>query len=121
LALSVVGRTVAALAEAAQVRVTNADDVGAHGALKLLSFFGQVLQELDWAEHRPVLFPQAALARAARLLEATAEMLRRGATVAPESPADTAPGLAQAFERDAVVLRELVAEHGTPPGPPPGG
>jgi hypothetical protein len=112
-------RTVTALAEAAHVRVENADAVGAHGALQILSLLGQVLYDLTGPPTDAVLLPQAALARGARLLDATAELLRQGAAVSSELPADAAAGLAAAFSRDAAGLRALLDEHGTPGGPTP--
>jgi hypothetical protein len=118
--LGTLGRTIAALAEAGHVRVTNADAVGASGALDLISLVGQVLHEQPEPAIGPVLLPQAALARAARLLEASAEMLRQGAAVTPDLPAGRAPSLAAALARDATALRALVSEHGTSPGPSPG-
>jgi hypothetical protein len=118
--LDTFGRTVAALAEAGHVRVANSDAVGAHGALQLLSLFGQVVAGLPAPGGGQVFLPQAALARGARLLEATAEMLRQGAALAPDLPAGSGPGVAEAFARDAATLRSRVAEHGTPAGPTPG-
>jgi hypothetical protein len=118
--LGTLGRTIAALAEAGHVMVTNADAVGANGALDLISLLGQILHERPDPAIGPVLLPQAALARAARLMEATAEMLRQGASVATNLPAGSAPTLAAALVRDASTLRALVSEHGTSPGPSPG-
>ena len=118
--LGTFGRTIAALAEAGHVMVTNADAVGTNGALDLTSLLGQVLHERPEPAIDPVLLPQAALARAARLMEATAEMLRQGAAVPPGLPAHSAPTLAAALARDATALRALVSEHGTSPGPSPG-
>jgi hypothetical protein len=118
--LGTLGRTIAALAEAGHVRVVNADAVGANGALDLVSLLGQILHERPDPAIGPVLLPQAALARAARLMEATAEMLRQGAFVAANLPVDSAATLASALVRDASTLRALVSEHGTSPGPSPG-
>ncbi len=118
--LGTLGRTVAALAEAGHVRVVNADVVGTNGALDLISLVGQVLHERPEPAIGPVLLPQAALARAARLMEATAEMLRQGAAVTPNLPVGSAPSLAAALARDAAELRALVSEHGNSPGPSPG-
>ncbi|MDA8302936.1 MAG: hypothetical protein M0005_15675 [Actinomycetota bacterium] len=115
-----VARLVTALAEAAHVRVENGDPVGAHGALQILSLLGQVLYDLPGPPKDVVLFPQAALARGARLLSATAEMLHQGAAVSPDLPSGSAAGLAAAFAQDAESLRELVEKHGTPSGPTPG-
>jgi hypothetical protein len=118
--LGKLGRTIAALAEAGHVRMANADMVGANGALDLVSLVGQVLHERPDPAISPVLLPQAALARAARLMEATAEMLRQGALVTPNLPAGSAPDLAGALVPDATALRALLSEHGTSPGPSPG-
>ena len=111
--LDVLGRSIAALAEAAQVRELNADDVGVHGALQVISLLGQLLHELPAAASGPVFVPQAALTRGARLLEATAQMIREGVVMSPDIPVDAVPTLAEAFSRDARTLRALVSEHGT--------
>jgi hypothetical protein len=115
-ALQFFGRTIAALAEAAHARVVNADAVGTQGALELVSFFGQILHECPEPSTGPVLVPRAALARAARLVEGTAEMLRQGAAATPGLPADSVATLADAFARDATALRALVDERASPPG-----
>lgn len=112
-------RLVTALAEAAHVRVENADAVGAHGAMQIVSLLGQVLYDLPGAPRGAVLLPQAALARAARVLEATAQLMRHGASVSPDLPAGSDTGLAAAFTRDADRLRRLLDLHGTPGGPTP--
>jgi plasmid stabilization system protein ParE len=119
-AFQTVARLMTALAEAAHVRVENGDSVGAHGALQILSLTGQVLYDLPGPPKDVVLFPQAALARGARLLNATAEMLHQGAAVSPDLPSGSEAGLAAAFARDAESLRQLVETHGTPSGPTPG-
>ena len=118
--LGTVGRTIAALAEAGNGRPANADAVGANGAMDLISLVGQVLYERPEPAIGPVLLPQAALARAARLMEATADMLRQGGVVTTGLPADSAPSLGAALARDASALRALVSEHGKSPGPSPG-
>jgi hypothetical protein len=115
--LQTIGRSIAALAEAAHVRVLNADDVGAHGALQLMSLLGQFLHEIPTETPGPVLLPQAMLTRGARLLEATALMVREGVVVPPDIPVDDAPALAEAFARDAGMLRALVSGSGTSPPP----
>jgi len=69
--LPVLGRTIAGLAELAHVRMLNADEIGAHGSLALISLIGQILHENVDRQPGPVLL-QGALTRAARLLEATA-------------------------------------------------
>jgi hypothetical protein len=112
-------RLVTALAEAGHVRVENADAVGAHGALQILSLLGQVLYDLPGPPTDAVLLPQAALVRGARLLDATADMLRQGAAVSRDLPTGSAGGLATAFARDAGSLRALLEQHGTPAGPTP--
>jgi hypothetical protein len=119
LPLPALGRVVTAIAESAQVRVANNDSVGAHGSLQLLSLIGSLLHELPASPSGTVLLPQAALARGARLLEATAEMLLEGGAVLPDVPAEASPTLAVAFAKDAEALRSLVKEHGAPAGPTP--
>jgi hypothetical protein len=111
MSLQVFGLSVAALAEAAHLRELNADAVGVHGALQMISLFAQLLYELPEASVGPVLLPRAALTRTARLLDASAEMVRDGAVVAPDLPADAGPALAEAFARDANALRTLLDEH----------
>jgi len=115
--LQTIGRSIAALAEAAQVRVLNADAVGAHGALQLMSLLGQFLHGIPAEPPGPVLLPQAMLTRSARLLEATAQMVREGSLVSPDIAVDEVPALAEAFARDAGMLRALVSGSGT--GSPP--
>jgi hypothetical protein len=112
MSLQIFGRTVAALAEAAHLRERNADAVGVHGALQMISFFAQRLHELPVASSGPVFLPRAALTRTARLLDATAQMIRGGAPMAPEIPADDRPAFAEAFARDATTLHSLLDEHG---------
>jgi len=114
-----IGRIIAALAEAAHVRVDNDDAVGAHGALHVLSLLGQLMNELPAVPTGPVFLPQAALTRGARLLEGTAQMIREGAVISPDIPTDGVPILIEAFARDARTLRTLVSEHGTSSGPLP--
>ncbi|MHB1510413.1 MAG: hypothetical protein ACYCZ8_12810 [Acidimicrobiales bacterium] len=117
--LEVLGRCVAGLAEAAQIRSINADEVGTHGALQLLSTLGQFLAEPLTIDHRDIHLPQAALSRGARLLEATAQMISAGATLPDGISAEAVPTLADAFSLDATVLRSLVARHGRTLGPFP--
>jgi len=112
-------RSVTALAEAAHVRAENADVVGAHGALQVISLVGQILYDLPGPPTDAVLLPQAALARGARLLDATADMLRRGAAISRDLPAGSAASLATAFAQDAASLRALLEQHGTSSGPTP--
>jgi hypothetical protein len=117
--LQTIGRSIAALAEAAQVRMLNADSVGVDGSLQILSLIGQLLHALPAAPPGPVFLPQAALTRSARLLEATAQMIREGAVMSSDIPADAVAALAEAFAQDASTLRALVGEHGTSTGPLP--
>lgn len=112
-------RLLTALAEAAHVRVENADAVGAHGAMQMVSLLGQVLYDIPSAPRGDVLLPQAALARAARVLDATALLLRQGAAVSPDLPAGSDTGLATAFSRDADKLRRLLDLHGSSTSPTP--
>jgi hypothetical protein len=117
--LPTIGRIIAALAEAAHVRVDNDDAVGAHGALQVLSLLGQLINELPAILTGSIFLPQAALTRGARLLEGTAQMIREGAVTSPDIPTDGVPILIEAFARDARTLRTLVSEHGTSSGPLP--
>ncbi len=94
----------------------NADAVGAHGALQLMSLLGQFLHEIAAEQPGPVLLPQAMLTRSARLLEATAQMVREGCVVSPDIPVNDVPALADAFARDAGMLRALVSRSAA--GPP---
>jgi hypothetical protein len=111
MSLQVLGRSVAALAEAAHLRELNADAVGVHGALQMISLFAQLLHELPEASSGPVFLPRAALTRTARLLDATAQTVRDGAVMAPDLPADAGSALTEAFARDASTLRSLLGEH----------
>jgi hypothetical protein len=111
MSLQVLGRSVAALAEAAHLRELNADEVGVHGALEMISLFAQLLHELPEASSGPVFLPRAALTRTTRLLDATAQMIYDGAVMAHEIPVDAGPALAEAFARDAGTLRALLGEH----------
>jgi hypothetical protein len=115
--LSTIGRTIAALAEAAHVRAQNKDYVGVQGALQVISVLGQIVSERDTTRSAHVLLPQAALTRGARMLETTARMVEAGGQVPPDMSADTRAGIASAFARDAATLRILVADHGTMSGP----
>jgi len=114
-----VGRTIAALAEAAHIRVLNDDAVGTHGALQVISLLGQIISTSNAAPAGPVLLPQAALTRGARLLEATAAMVRSGITQVPDIPEDAITSMADAFTCDAATLRILIADHGTSGGATP--
>jgi hypothetical protein len=111
MSLQVFGLSVAALAEAAHLRELNADAVGVHGALQMISLFAQLLYELPEASGESLFLPRAALTRTARLLDASAQMVRDGAVVAPDLPGDAGPALADAFTRDASTLRSLLGEH----------
>lgn len=109
--LQVFGRSVAALAEAAHLRERNVDAVGVHGALQMISFFAQRLHELPEGSSGPVLLPPAALTRTARLLDATAQMIRAGAVMAPEISPDDRHAFADAFASDASTLRSLLGQN----------
>ncbi len=111
--LAILGRAIAALAEAGHVRVQNDDLVGAHGALQLISLFGQIISEHPGSPAETVYLPRAALIRASRVLEATAAMIRAGEAAVPDIPAYSAVSLAVAFDLDAKVLRNLVSDQGT--------
>ena len=95
----------------------NADAVGAHGALQLMSLLGQFLHEIPAEQPEPVVLPRAMLTRSARLLEATAQMVRDGSVVSPDIPVNDASALAEAFARDAGILRALVGGSAGPPPP----
>lgn len=105
------GLCIAALAEVAHFRELNADTVGVHGALQMISLFAQVLYELPEASCESLLLPRAALTRTARLLDASAQMVRNGAVESPDLPGEAGPALAEAFARDASTLRSLLAEN----------
>jgi len=113
------GRSVTALAEAARVRLTSADPAGPDKALQQISLLASLLSlnSADQQEVTVVALPQAALTRAARFLEATAQLARTSHLVTPDLPVSSAPELADAFERDAKILRDLVTEQGQPGGP----
>ncbi|MGH9919560.1 MAG: hypothetical protein ACRD6W_11940, partial [Nitrososphaerales archaeon] len=116
MSLQLLGRTLAGLAESAHIRVLNADEIGAHGSLQLISLVGQILHERRADEIEPFLLPQAALTRGARLLEASALIVREGGAVPSDLPVGARGALAQAFVKDAKTLRSLVSEHGTSGG-----
>jgi hypothetical protein len=116
-AIPTIGRTLAALAEAAHVRVANQDTIGAHGFLEMISLLGQRLSEHSNTASDAVSLPQAALTRSARLLEATADMIDQGAVTSYDLMPDTKIQLASMFAEDAVTLRGLVDEQGTATGP----
>jgi hypothetical protein len=117
--LQLLGRVVMALAEATRIRVLNADEAGAEQTLELVSFLGMVLHEAPHGAAGPLLLPQAALARAARLLEASAEIVDAGGVVPPGLPTGADHTLATAFLADAMTLRTLIGEHGADAGPTP--
>jgi hypothetical protein len=101
---------IAALAEVAHFRELNAEPVGVHGALQMISLVAQVLFELPETSGESLLLPQTALTRTARLLDASEQMVRGGAVVSPDLPGDAGPALADAFARDASTLRSLLGE-----------
>jgi len=105
------GICIAALAEVGHFRELNADAVGVHGALQLISLFAQVLYEHPEASDESFLLPRAALTRTARLLDAAAQMIRDGAVVSADLGSDAGPALADAFTRDASTLRSLLGEN----------
>jgi hypothetical protein len=105
------GICIAALAEVGHFRELNADAVGVHGALQMISLFAQVLYELPEASEESFFLPRAALTRTARLLDASAQMIRDGAVVSADLGTDSGPALADAFARDASTLRSLLGEN----------
>jgi hypothetical protein len=108
--LPTIGRTLTALAEAGHVRHLGDDHVAVDGVLQLISMLGQVLSEATDTADETIALPEAALTRGARLLEASAAMLREGTPTAEGSDYSSVD-LAQAFERDAATLRLLLANH----------
>jgi hypothetical protein len=117
--LKLLGRAVMALAEATRIRVLNADEAGAEQAMELASFLGIVLYEAPEEATGPLLLPHAAVARAARLLEASAEIVDAGGVVPAGLPTGAEHSLATAFLADAMGLRSLLGEHGADAGPTP--
>jgi len=119
LPLQLLGQVVMGLAEATRIRVLNSDEAGAEQTLELVSFFGHALHEAPPGASSWLHLPQAALARAARLLEASAEVVEAGDVFVPGIPGG-AGALAKAFLVDATTIRTLVSEHGADGGPTPG-
>jgi hypothetical protein len=114
--LGTLARSVEALAEVARVRARCDDPVGLQGALDLISALATILREQPDLAAESLLLPQAALTRAARLLNATAEMIHQ-IPEASDGSSDVAARLAEAFGRDAAILRGLAGDHGTTGGP----
>jgi len=119
LPLELLGQVIMALADATRIRILNADEAGAEQSLELVSFLGQVLHEVPHRAPGPLHLPQAALARAARLLEAAAEVVEAGGVVPSGLPAGIDRSLVKALLADATTLRTLVSEQGADPGPNP--
>lgn len=114
--IGTIGRTLAALAESAHVRVASQDAVGAHGLLEMISLLGQILSQRSAAgSEDEVQLPQAAVTRCARLLEATAEMMTESVATAYELTPPALKQLALTFAEDSAILRMLVDEQGTGP------
>jgi hypothetical protein len=114
LPVSVVGRTVAALAEAAHLRLYEATDVEHVQATiaqlaQALSAVGQVLAEHDDTAGVAVRFPPALIHRVARHLDAAAGLALDGVLPPQVDPAHAAR-LAAAFTDDAGTLRGIVGE-----------
>jgi hypothetical protein len=116
LALPLLGQVVMALAEATRIRVLNNDEAGAEQTLELLSFLGHVLHDTAH-ESDPLRLPQAALARAARQLEAGAKIIDAGGVVPSGLQGGAERSLATALLSDAMTLRALAGEHGADTGP----
>jgi hypothetical protein len=111
--IGTIGRALAALSEAAHVRIANQDTVGAHGLLETISLFGQILSERSPTGSGDAVHPpQAALTRSARLLEATAEMMAQGAATSYDLAPTALKQLASTFAEDPAILRVLVDEQG---------
>jgi len=119
MSIAVIGRTVAALAEATQVRRSGDETYAADGGAQVISMLGQVLSECPIPGGDPCLVPQGALTRGARLLATAADTLREDPGSTPKVDAGQQPRLAEAMERDAAVLRELVDNYGSSVGPSP--
>lgn len=115
--LPVLGRCIAGLAEAIELRLGERDDLehvrrATSAQTPVLSALGQVLAESTDAAvtaERPgeaaVMMPPALLHRAARYLEVAASLVRQeGLTPEGIDPAD-APRLADTFEADALSAR----------------
>lgn len=119
--LPILGRTIAALAEAIQVRLAEREDID-HlrvmvGQLACaLSALGQLAAEADLDTSPPhigrqpvVLIPPALVNRAARYLEATATLIRDHGVLPGNVAAEHATKLADTFLEDAVALRACTA------------
>jgi hypothetical protein len=114
------GRTIAALAQAAKARVNSGEPVGPDGALQALTILGDLYRRQPPGSDGVVWLPQAVLSRSARFLVASAKVVRDASAVDLQLEPEMQEPLAEAFEKDATTLRELVAEHGSPEGPGPG-
>lgn len=110
--VAVVGRAVAALAEATLVRLRESDDVDhlqttvtqlAHA----LSAVGQVLSTHEDTDCLPARFPPALIHRVARYLGAAAGLALEG-VLPPDFDQRHAASLADTFRSDATALRSLV-------------
>ena len=82
-------------------------------------YSARYFSEAPEAKLGSIRLPQAALTRADRVLEASAEIVTAGGAVGPELPTETGAHLARALIADAGSLRSLVSEHGTSAGPTP--
>ena len=119
--LATVGRSVAALAEAARLALVNGDPHLAEQAVQLISGLGQMLAEHEETipAGQSVLLQQPLLARTHRILEGTAGQVRGGEMRLPDDvPPAAAEALADALARDAGAVRTLLDLYGTPTDAP---
>jgi hypothetical protein len=115
--LSVLGRMIAALVEAAVIRSLAGDKDGAVQIMQLVSALGLILQEDGGSD--TIGLPQAGLARAARLLETAADQVTSGAETLLADPDRDRDALSAALLSDVKTLRGLLSSRGLDGGPTP--
>jgi hypothetical protein len=111
------GRTIAALVEAAILGVLADDKEGAVQVMQLISAMSLILREDGGSEE--IALPQAGLARAARMLEIAADHVADGATTLLTNPLLDRDVLSATLQSDAMTLRGLIASYGADGGPTP--